>query len=108
MARFLNFGSEFSALAGLYKPKWYVAGELGFDKAITTHVKHSELAQEYYPDIKNGWYIPRGGNFLYGLHSGVSFKKNDLTLKFGKVIQEDFKTEPTIPFYFQLGLNRKL
>lgn len=108
MARFLNFGSEFSALAGFYKPKWYAAGELGFDKAITTHVKHSELAQQYYPDIKNGWYVPTGGNFFYGLQSGFSFKKNDLTLKLGKIIQEDFKTEPTIPFYFQLGFNRKI
>lgn len=108
MARFLNFGSEFSALAGFYKPKWFLSGEFGFDKAITTHVKHSELAQQYYPEIKNGWYIPTGGNFIYGLQSGFSFKKNDVTLKVGKVIQEDFKTKPTIPFYLQLGFNRKL
>jgi len=108
MARFLNFGSEFSALAGIYKPKWFLSGELGFDKAITTHVKHSKLAQEYYPEIKNGWYVPSGGNFFYGLQSGFSFKKNDITLKFGKMIQEDFKTNSTIPFYLQLGLNRKL
>ena len=108
MARFLNFGSEFSALAGIYKSRWFLSGEFGFDKAITTHVKHSELAQEYYPDVRNGWYIPTGGNFFCGLQSGFSFKKNDLTLKIGKVIQEDFKTSPTIPYYFQLGFNRKI
>lgn len=108
MARFLNFGSEFSALAGVYKPKWFLSGELGFDKAITTHVNHNQLAQEYYPEIKNGWYIPTGGNFFYGIQSGFSFGRNDLNIKIGKLIAQDLKTTPTLPFYIQFGVNRKI
>ncbi len=107
MVRMMNFGSEFSATAGIYKNKWFMAAEAGFDKAITTHIKHSDLAREYNPGLETGWYIPTGGNFLYGLQGGYSFKRNDVFVKLGKTIQQDFKTTSTLPWYFQLGWNLK-
>ena len=102
-----NFGSEFSAVVGYYKKRWYSALEIGFDKAIVTHMKHSDLMQDYYPQIKNGWFIPNGGNFSYGLQLGYSIRKVDLTLRTGKTITQDFKTKPAIPFHFQLGVNKR-
>ncbi len=107
-ARFSAFGSETSLVSGYYKKKWYVAGEFGFDKSIITHVKHSSLMREYNPELIEGWFIPSGGNFNFGLQTGYNINKNDFTLKFGRVIQQDFKTYPLLPFYFQLGYNRKL
>ena len=102
--RMVNFGSDQSATAGYYKKKWFVAGEVGFDKAIVTNFKHAQLYKDVYPNVQDGWYEPAtGGNFYVGLQSGVSFKKSDLTLRLGKVVTEDFKTTPGIPFYFQLG-----
>jgi hypothetical protein len=107
-ARLLNFGSEFAGMAGYYKPRWYVAGELSFDKAIITHIKHQPNALENNPDLTSGWYIPTGGNFAYGIQTGIVLgEKNDLNLKIGRVINQNFKTEPTLPFYFQLGYNRR-
>ena len=106
-ARFINFGSEFSALSGYYKQKWYVAGELGFDKAIVTHVKHSALMKQYNPSLVNGWYIPTGGNFFYGVQSGLTIGSNDVNIRIGKTIEQDFKTNPLVPFYFQLGWNKR-
>ncbi len=109
LVKIVNFGSDFSAAVGYYKPKWYVAGEVGFDKAIATHFKHTDLFKEYYAGVKNGWYTPAtGGNFYFGLQTGVSFKNIDITLKGGKIITQNFKTTPLIPFYAQLGLNLKL
>jgi hypothetical protein len=106
--RLLNFGSDMSAIVGYYKPKWFVSGEFGFDKAIVTHFKHSDMFKENFPSVKNGWYEPAtGGNFYYGLQTGFSLKANDITLKVGKVVQQDFKTDPTIPYYFQLGYSRR-
>ncbi|MFT3912421.1 MAG: hypothetical protein QM737_23540 [Ferruginibacter sp.] len=104
-ARLLNFGCELSTTIGYYKKKWFVAGQFGFDKAITTHFKHSAYYKEYYPGAKDGWYIPTGGNFLYGLQGGYSFKNYDINLKTGKTITQDFKTNPMVPYYFQLGFN---
>ena len=107
LVRLLNFGSEFSTNVGYYKTKWYVAGEFGFDKAIVTHIKNTEVMKNNYPGIQDGWYIPTGGNFFYGIISGYSFKSNDVYIKVGKSSTQDFTTAPTIPFYLQVGFNRR-
>jgi hypothetical protein len=106
-ARLLNFGSEMSAIAGYYKKKWFAAGEFGFDKAISTHIKHSDSYKGNFPGAKDGWYVPTGGNFHYGLQGGYSFKGSDINLKIGKTVSQDFKTTPIIPWYFELGFSYK-
>lgn len=106
--RILNFGSDFSTTIGYYRPKWFVSTEVGFDKAIVSHFKHTDLYKSNFPDVVDGWYEPStGGNFYYGLQTGYSFKKHDITLKIGKLVTQDFKTTPIIPFYLQLGYNYK-
>lgn len=109
LVRLQNFGGEMKGSFGYYKNNWFVAGEVGFDKAIVTHFKHSHAFKENnYSDVKDGWYQPAsGGNFLYGIQGGYSFKKSDITLNLGKVATQDFKTTPRIPFYAMLGYNIK-
>ncbi|WP_100615265.1 hypothetical protein [Confluentibacter citreus] len=110
LVRLQNFGSEFKGSFGYYKPRWFVAGEVGFDKAIVTHFKHSQSYREIiYQDVKDGWYEPTtGGHFLYGIQSGYSFKKSDITLNIGFVTTQDFKTTPLIPYYLMFGYNYKI
>jgi hypothetical protein len=106
--RMLNFGSDLSAAIGYYKPRWFASGEFGFDKAIVTHFKHSEVFRENFPGVKDGWYKPAtGGNFFFGLQTGLSFKTQDIILKVGKVVQQDLKTKPTIPLYFQISFVKR-
>lgn len=106
--RMVNFGSDLAGTIGYYRPRWFVAGEAGFDKAIVTHFKHRQAYRDQFPGVIDGWYQPAtGGNFYYGLQTGISFGKHDLTLKAGKVLQEDFKTKPLLPFYGQIGYNIK-
>lgn len=108
-AHLSNFGSDMAGIAGYYKPKWFVAGEAGFDKAIVTHFKHTKAYKEIFPDVKDGWYEPAtGGNFYYGLQTGFSFGRNDIYLKGGKVVTQDFSTSPMLPYYLQLGYNIRL
>lgn len=106
-ARLMNFGSEFSATGGFYKKQWYAAAEFGFDKAITTHVKHSDLMKEYNPGLETGWYIPTGGNFFYGVQGGYSFRRVEVYAKVGKTLAQDLTTRSAVPYYFQLGWNVK-
>jgi len=105
--RLVNFGSEFSTALGYYRPRWYAAAEFGFDKSVITHFKHGSPMKEYYPEIQDGWYIPTGGNFFYGLQLGYTVKSYDLYLKGGKTIEQDFKTSATIPFYLNVGFNKR-
>jgi hypothetical protein len=107
LVRVLDFGSEFSTNFGYYKTNWYVAGEVGFDKAIATQIKNSDKMKTIYPDVQDGWYVPTGGNFNFGIVSGYSFKSNDLYLKIGISITEDLKSSPTVPYYMQIGYNRR-
>ncbi|GAA4462588.1 hypothetical protein GCM10023189_39450 [Nibrella saemangeumensis] len=104
LVRMLNFGSDLSGIAGYYRPNWFVAGELGFDKAIVTHFDHSQAYREQYPGVVDGWYEPAtGGNLYYGLQTGVSFRRHDISVRAGKLLRQDFKTAPMLPFYGQLG-----
>ncbi len=109
LVRLQNFGSEMNGLIGYYKPKWFAALEFGFDKAIVTNFKHSNLYKDDFPEVKDGWYQPAtGGNFKYGLQAGYSFKSSDVILKIGSVITQDFKTNPTLPFYGEVSYNFKI
>lgn len=105
--RLVNFGSECAAVAGYYKARWYVAGEVGFDKAVVTHIKHSSPALDLNPGLVSGWYVPTGGNFLYGLQAGLHLRRHDVTLKVGRIISQDFKTSPLLPLLGQVGYNHR-
>jgi hypothetical protein len=105
-----NFGSDFAGTLGYYRKHWFMGAEAGFDKAIVTHFKHSDwYKKNIYDNVQDGWYEPAtGGNFYYGLQGGYSMKKVDFTIKAGKVLQQDFKLQPLLPFYGQLGVNFRL
>ena len=108
-ARLVNFGCEVSATAGFYRRRWFVAADIGFDKAIVTHFKHGEAYRENFPGVQDGWYEPAtGGNFFNGIQAGYSAGRSDVYLKAGSVVTQDFKTKPFIPFYAQLGWSIRL
>lgn len=101
--RLQNFGSEISVTGGYYKRRWFTAIQIGFDKAIVTHFKHSDAYKQIYPDVKDGWYEPAtGGNFNFGLLAGYTFKHSDIFLAAGKLTTQNF-SNPQLPFYAQLG-----
>jgi len=110
LVRVQNFGSDLKGTFGYYKPKWFVAGEVGFDKAIVTHFKYSETFKEtIFADVRDGWYEPStGGNFQYGIQTGYSFNQSDITFNIGMVTTQDFKTTPLIPYYLMFGYNLRL
>lgn len=107
LVKLQSFGSEFTAVAGYYKPKWFAAGEFGFDKAIATHVKNSSIMKEYFPEVQDGWYVPTAGNFHFGVQGGYTIKTVDLLVKAGKTVDQSFHTTTLMPYYIQLGVNKR-
>lgn len=106
LVRLQNFGSEMKAVAGYYRPRWFVAGEMGFDKAIVTHFKHSAEFKSSFPEVRDGWYEPStGGVFSYGIQTGYWFNNSAVTLEAGKLMNQDFQTKPLVPLYIRLGYN---
>jgi hypothetical protein len=102
--RALNFGSDFTGTLGMYRHGWFAAGEFGFDKAIITHLTHSDWYRKYYyPDARDGWYLDAGGVFHYGATAGVAIGRAEISARFGWRRTEHFREEVS-PLYGGLGL----
>jgi hypothetical protein len=99
-----NMGYELGIKSGIYKNKWFLAAETGFDHAVATYIKNSEFYKTYYYyEAKDGWYSNTGGNIYYGLSTGFNIKKSDITFRFGKVLDRTFKSPNDFSVYLVFG-----
>lgn len=102
-----SFGSEFSSLLGWYGSKWIAEAELGFDKAIITQLGHSDIFRENYSGVRDGWYIPAGGNWFYGFKCGRSIGNNALfSLELGATNAQGSDRNALIPRYLKFGFSK--
>lgn len=102
--RGLNFGADVTGGAGVYRERWFVAGEFGKDKAIITHLTHTDWYREhYYPDARDGWYLDAGGTFHYGVTAGLALGRFEVTGRFGWKQTEDFR-DVAVPVYGGIGV----
>jgi len=102
--RGLNFGADVSGSLGVYRRRWFAAGEFGKDKAIITHVTHSDWYRTYYyPDARDGWYLDAGGTYHYGLAGGFALSGVEFAGRFGWRRTEDFN-ELLPPMYASVGV----
>jgi hypothetical protein len=104
LVRIVSFGSDFALLAGYYKPSWYAAGEFGFDKSITSYLKHSDVMRTNFPTIRDGWYVPTGGHYYYGIQAGKTLGESfDLSLRLGATNAQANDENDVLPYYLELG-----
>ena len=105
LVRINNFGAEMTAILGYYKPKFHIAAEFGFDKAISTHLKHQGLLKENFPEITDGWFVPTGGNFNYGIQASKTIgQRFELSLRLGTTSAEKGGPDALLPVYGVFGL----
>jgi len=108
LVRIESFGSDFGLLAGFYEPTWSVAGEFGFDKSITSHLTHSDIMRAMFPGIKDGWYVPTGGHYYYGIQASKTIGESfDLSLRVGATRAQDNDENAVVPLYGQLALGMR-
>ena len=100
-----SLGAEVTVIAGYYRSKWHIAAEYGYDKAISTYLKHSDEMKTFgYAAIHDGWYTATGGNFHYGIQGSKSVgSRIDITARAGMTNAEGKDENPMLPFYAQLG-----
>jgi hypothetical protein len=102
--RAVNFGSDFGATAGVYRRGWFMAGEIGFDKAIITHLKHTqEYRDQYYADAKDGWYLNNGGTGRLGIMTGTSLGGAELMVR-GGISRTQGGEALAVPAYLTVGV----
>lgn len=102
--RGVNVGADITGTLGVYRQRWFAAGEFGFDKAIVTHVAHTDWYRtHFYPDAKDGWYIDAGGTYHYGVASGVTLGRTEIVGRLGWLRTERFNAM-TPPMYASVGV----
>jgi len=106
--RLVNFGSQVTMSLGYYKTKFFISAEGGFDKAIVTHFRHSESYRSSFPKVQDGWYNPStGGNLHAGINVGFITKRIDYTLAIGRIVAQDWRTNPLIPYYAKFSISKR-
>lgn len=99
-----DFGADITGTLGVYRRRWFAAGEFGKDKAVITHVKHSDWYRTYfYPGAKDGWYLDAGGTFHYGVSGGFTLGRAEVSGRFGFLRTEDFN-DVVPPAYASVGV----
>jgi hypothetical protein len=105
LARIYGVGADLTLAAGILRPKWGISGILAYDQSMATQVEN-RLLKTYYPEIQDGWYRSGGGNFKFGMRLNCSFRAWNGWLSLGKAYGLDFKSNPTLPFYAEISVNR--
>jgi hypothetical protein len=106
LARLVNFGTDIITVFGYSKPVWGAGLVVGYDWSISTKIKN-DLLKEYFPDVIDGWYKTRGGSFRFGTRINYSIKRINLFLNIGKIYERNFKGGPTLPFYFDISIQKQ-
>ena len=107
VSRMTSVGADVGVTGGFYGRHWFVAGELGFDWAATTHVAHTDLYRAtVFADARDGWYGTAGGNYRYGAQAGVSFGRHDVVLRVGQ-LRDVAGEAPVLPFYGTLTFDTR-
>jgi hypothetical protein len=102
--RAVNLGADVGATAGMYRRGWFAAGEVGFDKAIVTHLTHTkEYREQYYAAARDGWYLDTGGTGRLGFVAGASLRRAELLLRAG-LARTQGGERLTAPGYLTLGV----
>ncbi len=108
LVRIVSFGSDFGVLAGYYRSTWYAAGEFGFDKSVATNLENSDIMKAYFPAIRDGWYVPTGGNYYYGIQAGKTLGESlDLSLRLGATDAQFDDENAVLPYYVQVGMGMR-
>jgi hypothetical protein len=99
LGRMTSLGANAGLTGGYYASHWFLAGEFGFDYALTTHITQSRVYRDVvYENARDGWYINPGGNYRLGGQAGASFWRYDVVLRAG--ILRDMRGDlPLFPLY---------
>lgn len=92
-------------LTGYYGERWTIASEFGYDRSILTYIKHSSWYKTYfYTDAKDGWYGNTASHFYYGIRTGFSLAKFEITVRAGAQKTKSI-INPLVPVYGILSIN---
>ena len=106
LATLFNVGADISVIYGYQKPGWGIAALLNYDRSISARITHHALKDDY-PAIRDGWYRTGSGNFKFGTRLNYTNKSWGIFLTAGKHYGQNFKDNPTFPFFAELTVQKR-
>ncbi len=101
--RMVSIGADIRLTGGYVSPSWFAGSLVGFDWALTTHIKHTDAYREtVFSQARDGWYRGTGGTVYMGLYGGYSFGKLDLATQISQPRHPNFASK-TIPFQVNIS-----
>ena len=78
----VGFSADFTSYVGYYRQGWFVAGLIGYDRAIVMQIEHSDWYREnFYDEAVDGWYSCNAGVLHGGLATGIAAGPVELALR---------------------------
>lgn len=105
LARMYNTAAEVTLMLGYLRPKFGITAIGSYDRSLATQIKHGTLREDY-PDIQDGWYGASGGNFKFGARMNFSGRSWNTFLSLGKHFGQDFRDNPTYPFFAEVSVQK--
>ena len=105
IANLNNIGADFETSFEYILNHWGIAGLINYDRSISTHIEHLEL-KKYYPEIQDGCYNTRGGNFKFAARVHCDIKATSVFFTIGKIYGQDFNSNPTLPFFLRFAVSK--
>lgn len=103
VSEMMSLGADGALIGGYYTPRWFVAGEGGYDGAIATHIDHTQGYRDHYEDVRDGWYVDTGSNIRLGVAGGVTFGRYDIVARAGQA-RDRTGNNHMVPAYATLGV----
>ena len=96
-------GVRAALLPGYQGDRWGLMAEVGYEKNLATHMRHSSLYRSIGSSgSKDGWYSSTGGTLQAGLRGGYRVGRVELSAAAGVLASEGLN--PVVPpFYGTLG-----
>lgn len=104
-----GLGVEARAVGGWFRPRWYVAGELGFRADTLTYLVHSDLYRTtQFSDAVDGWYLGTGAWLTVAIEGGYRITPRwDVALRAGRTATATLRPPQGLPWLADLTVARR-
>ena len=105
MAKLSNISAGASSYFGIEQTKWGIGIMASYTQNFFSFIENGALNQ-FYSEIRDGWYGASGGYFKLGLTSNYNLPGWSLGCSIGEIFAKYFTDNPTVPYYLSLTISK--
>ncbi len=104
LVRQLGLSHNLALSMGIYKSRWSVAFNVGYEHTFLNKLGHSDVLRHVYPGITDAWFFNTAGYWHYGLEASKKVgQKVELYMRMGATNARGIDVDAIVPAYLQIG-----